>query len=115
MLTARMRWASVHRPDQLKARSESSLLVVETVSDAIKGLDRIKFGVGGAELPSYPLDVTVDGPVINVDIFMIGDIEQLVARFDDAWALGERFEDQEFGYGQGHVLAFPLHLVAVRV
>src|SRR5678816_1071533 len=100
MLTARMRWASDHRRDQLKARSASSLLVVESVSDAIKGLDRIEFRVGCAEFPADPLDVAVDRPVVDVDILVIGDVEQLVARLDHSGALGERLEDQEFGHGQ---------------
>src|SRR4051794_37888445 len=116
-LTARIRWPSVHRPDQLKARSASasSSVGVESVSDAIQGLDCIKLGVGSAELAADPLDVAVDGAVVNIDVVMISDIEQLVARFDDSGALRERFEDQEFGDGQSHVPAVPHDLVAGRV
>ena len=80
MLSARMRWPSVQRPDQLSARSASSLLV-ETVSDAIEGLDCIEVGGRGAELAADALDVAVDGAVVDIDVVIIGDVEQLVARF----------------------------------
>src|SRR5215213_284873 len=99
MFTARMRWARVHRHKQLSARSDSSLLVVETVSDAIKGLDCIELGVGLPKLPADSLDVAVDRPIVDVNVLVIGDVEQLVARLDHAGALGERFEDQELGDG----------------
>ncbi len=46
---------------------------------------------------------------------MIGDVEQLVAGFHDTGPLGERFENQEFGYCQRDVLSAPHHLVARRV
>src|SRR3954447_3445342 len=106
-----MRCARLHRPDQLKARSASSSLFVETVSDAIQGLDSIEVGIAGAEFPSDAFDVAVDGAVIDIDVVLIGDVEQLVAGLYYARALGERFEDQELGDGQRHVFALPQHLV----
>ena len=48
-------------------------------------------------------------------IFLISDVEQLVAVFDHPRALRKRFQDQEFGDGQGDLLAVPLHLVPGRV
>src|SRR5512146_2941958 len=114
MLSARMRWASVHRPDQLSRRSASSLLV-ESISDAIEGLDCIEFGVGGAELAPDSLDVTVDGAVVDINIVTIRNIEQLIASFDDAGTLGQRFQDQELGHREADVLTVPAHLVAGRV
>src|SRR4051794_2735057 len=115
MFTARIRCASVHRPDQLSARSESSLLDVETVSDAIKGLDCIEFGIAFAKLAPDPLDVAVDRPVVDIDVFVIGDVEQLVARLDHAWALSERLQDQELGDRQGDALAVPQYLVTIGI
>ncbi len=94
-----MRCASVHRPDQVRTRSASSFFA-EFISDAIKGLDCIELRVDAAELAADALDVAVDGAVIDIDIVLIGDVEQLVAGFDDPRALGKRFQDQEFGDGQ---------------
>src|SRR4029079_14747899 len=53
--------------------------------------------------------------VVDINIVIIGNIEQLIARFDDAWPLGERLKDQEFGYGQAYVAAVPDYLVPCRV
>ncbi len=79
MLTARMRWPSVHRPDQLSARSARPHCSSKSVSDAIEGLDRIELAVDGAELAADALDVAVDRAVVDIDVVLIGDVEQLVA------------------------------------
>src|SRR5579872_4086383 len=113
-LTARMRWASVHRPDHL-SRSSASSRFVEAVADAIKGLDCIELGIDGAELAPDPLDMAVDGPIIDIDIVAIGDVEQLVARLHHPRALRKRLEDQEFGYSQADVAPVPQHFVSRRV
>src|SRR5688500_20348108 len=86
MLTARIRWASVHRPDQLKARSSASddcvsSLIFEAVADAVEGLDRVEVRVHRPELSPNALDVAVDGPIVDVDVVLVGDVEQLVAAF----------------------------------
>src|SRR4051794_28284147 len=114
MLTARIRWRSESRRDQPSARSRCSFLA-KAVSDAIEGLDRVELAVDGAELAAHALDVAVDGPVVDIDVVLIGDVHQLVAGFDHARALGERLEDQEFGDGEGHVPAVPAHPVARRI
>src|SRR6478609_6648261 len=98
-LTARIRHPSVHRPDQLSRRSASSLFV-KSISDAIEGLDCIELWVRGAELAADPLDVAVDSAVIDIDVVVIGDIEQLIAGLDDSRTLGERLQDHEFGDGE---------------
>src|SRR3982750_737819 len=105
-LSARIRCASVNRPDHRGARSGSSLLV-ESISEAIEGLDCIELGVDGAELAGDPLDVAVDGAVVDISVVAIGHIEQLVTRFHNSRALRQRFEDQELGDGERDVLAVP--------
>src|SRR3954463_9433821 len=109
-----MRWASVHRPDQVSRRSASSLLV-ESISDAIECLDCIEVGVTGTEFPADSLDVAVDRAVVDINVVAISDIEQLVAGFYHSRALRQRFEDQEFGDGQRDVLAVPADLMACWV
>src|SRR6185437_5362644 len=114
MLSARIRWVRVQRPDHFSCGSGGSLLV-ESIADAIEGLDCIEFGVDASKLASDALDVAVDGSVVDIDVLVIGHIEQLVARFHDAGALRERLEDQEFGDGEAHVLTVPSDLVPSRV
>src|SRR5688500_2624338 len=114
MLTARMRCRSIQRPDQRSARSLSSLLS-KAVAYPVERLDRLELGIEGAELATKPLDVAVDGPVVDIDVVLIGDVHQLVARFHHARPLRERLEDHELGDGQRHVLAVPADPVAGRV
>src|SRR6478672_8152460 len=106
MLIARMRWRSIHRPDQRSARSCSSFFS-KTVSDSVKRLDPLEAGVDGAKLAPQPLDVAVDRAVVDIDVFLIGDVHQLVARLYDAGTLRQRLQDHEFGDSQRHVLAVP--------
>ena len=62
-----------------------------------------------------PLDVAVDGAVVDIDVVLIGDVHQLVARFDHAGPLRQRLEDHELGDGQRDVPAVPFHPVPGRV
>src|SRR3712207_3285337 len=103
MLTARMRWRSIQRPDHLSSRSRSSLLG-KTIAYAVEGLDRLELGIGGPELAPQALDVAVDGAVVDIDVVLVGDVHQLVARLDHAGTLGERLEDHELGHRQGDVV-----------
>src|SRR5688500_11290135 len=120
MLTARIRWVSVHRPDQLNSRSSASddsrpSLIFETVADAVEGFDGVEVRVDRAELAPDALDVAVDRPVVDVDVVLVGDVEQLVAALHHTWPLGQRFQDQELGDGQSHVLAVPQNFVPGRI
>src|SRR5829696_4622103 len=100
MLTARMRWRSIQRPDHLSSRSFSSFLG-KAVAYAVERLDRLEGGVHRSELTPQPLDVAVDGPVVDIDVVLISHVHQLVARLYHARPLGERLEDHELGHGQG--------------
>src|SRR6185503_7036931 len=84
-------------------------------TDAIKGFDRIEGWIDAPELAPDSLDVAVDGAVVDVDVVVIGNVEQLVARFHHARPLGERFQYQEFCHGEAYVLAVPPHLMTRRV
>src|SRR5256885_6923528 len=113
-LRARIRYLRLNRPDHFSRRSASSLLV-EAVSDAIEGIDRVEAPVDSAKLAPDALDVTVDGAVVDINIIAIGDVEQLVARFYDAWPLSQRFEDHELGHCEADDAPVPQHLVPRRV
>src|SRR5919107_1297816 len=83
MLTARMRWRSILRPDHLSSRSLSSFLG-KAVAHAVERLDRLELGIGAPELAPQALDVAVDGAIVDIDVVLIGDVHQLVARLDHA-------------------------------
>src|SRR3546814_42397 len=65
MFTARMRVVSDHRPDHFNERS--SLFFGESVADAIERFDCLEALVDGAELLAKPLDMAVDGAVVDID------------------------------------------------
>jgi len=43
----------------------------ETIANAVKRLDHIELDVACLELPAQPLDVTVHGPFIHIDLIVI--------------------------------------------
>ena len=59
--------------------------------------------------------MAIDGAIVDEHVFVIGGVHQLIAAFDHAEALGERFEDQEFGDRERDRLPAPGHFVARRV
>src|SRR3569623_2129576 len=112
-LTARMRWRSVHRSRQRGPCSSSFL--GKSVPHAVKRLARLELALDLPELASQPLDMAVDGAIVDIDIFLIGDVHQLVARLHHPWALGERLQDHELGNGERDVAAGPADAVPRRI
>src|SRR5688572_5663378 len=100
MFTARIRWRIVNRLVQVRkrptlrpsrsrpSRSRRSLFG-KAIADAVERLDRIEAVVRGAELAAHTFDVAVDRPVVDIDVVLVGDVHQLVARFHHTRALRE--------------------------
>src|SRR3954452_3931026 len=114
MLTASILWRSEIRRLQPRPSPRSSFLA-KAIPDPVERLDRSELPVDRSELAAHALDVAVDGAVVDVDVVLIGDVHQLVARFDDPWPLRQRLEDQEFGHGEGDLPAVPPHPVTGRI
>ena len=53
------------------AAASSGLVVAVTVSNAIQGFDLCEIGIDGLELLTQPLDVAVDGAIVNVDVLAV--------------------------------------------
>src|SRR5690606_35153950 len=104
----------VRRRRPALAGADGSAFAV-AVSDAIQGLDRVELGIDDPELLAHALDVAVDGPVVDVDLVVVGGVHQVVAALHEAGPLGQRLKQQELGHGQLHGLAVPGALVARRV
>src|SRR3954464_14207365 len=115
MLTARIRWRSEIRRIQPCRPESCRSLLAKTVSDPIEGFDRTELAVDCAKLAAHALDVAVDGAIVDIDVVLIGDVHQLVARFDHAGPLGERLQDQEFGHRQSHIVAVPADPMPRRI
>src|SRR5215217_9043421 len=61
---------------------------LEAVADAVERLDHLELVVDDLELLAQPLDVAVDGAVVDIDLVVIGRLHERVAALDDARALG---------------------------
>uniref|UniRef100_A4WVN9 Uncharacterized protein n=1 Tax=Cereibacter sphaeroides (strain ATCC 17025 / ATH 2.4.3) TaxID=349102 RepID=A4WVN9_CERS5 len=59
--------------------------------------------------------MAVDGPVIDIDLIVIGHIHQLVPALDEARPLGERLKQQELGHRERNVDALPADGMAQRI
>src|SRR5579875_811107 len=84
------------------ARNATSLL--EAIADAVQRLDHLEVLVHELEFLAQPLDMAVDGAVVDIDLIVIGGVHQRIAALHDAWPLRQRLQDQEFGNGQRHRL-----------
>src|SRR6185312_14223937 len=88
---------------------------LEAVADAVQRLDHLEVVVDRLELLAQPLDVAVDGAVVDIDLVVIGGVHQRVAALDHAGARRQRLENQELGDGECHRLVLPGAGVALRV
>src|SRR6187401_1979697 len=57
---------------------------LEAVADTVQGLDHVEVVVGDLELLAQPLDVAVDGAIVDIDLVVIGCVHQRVAAFHHA-------------------------------
>src|ERR1700726_289833 len=89
--------------------------VAVSIADAIEGFDLRELRIHALEFLAQALDVAVDRPVIDINVFAISRIHQLVAVLDMTRALRQRFQDQELRYRQFDVRTAPAALMARRV
>src|SRR5216684_7398458 len=88
---------------------------LEAVADAVQGFDHLEIVVHDLELLAQPLDVAVDGAIVDIDLVVIGRVHQGVAAFHDAGAGGQRLQDQKFRHGQRHRLVLPGAGMTLRI
>src|SRR6478672_9180666 len=114
-----VRWRIRTPRKRARRRSTASRLresaFLEAVTDAIERLDHVEIVVGRLELLAQPLDVAVDGPVIDIDLIVIGGVHQSVAALHHAGPARERLQDEEFGDRERHRFVLPSAGVALRV
>src|SRR3546814_423876 len=103
------------RPPALASAGRPALCLPVAVTDAIERFDLLEVVVDVAELLAQPLDVAVDGAVVDIDGLAVGRIHQLVAVLHVARPLGQRLQDEELGDGQADALALPRAEMARRI
>src|SRR3984893_16178842 len=96
-------------------RANTRALFLETITYAVQRLDHIEFVVTGLEFLAQPLDVAVDGPIVDIDLIVIGRIHQGIAAFDYAGPAGQRLQNEKFGDGEGYRLVLPGAGVALGI
>jgi hypothetical protein len=80
---------------------------LEAIADTIERLDHIELDVACPELYAQPLDVAVDGPVVDIHLIVVGCIHQGVAAFHHSRPARERLQDEKLGDGERDKLVFP--------
>jgi hypothetical protein len=85
------------------------------LSHSVQRFDHVEIVVGLLELLAQPLDVAVDGAVVDIDLVVIGRIHQRIPALDHARARRQRLQDQELGDGERHRLVLPRAGMAFRV
>src|SRR5690349_5338094 len=104
ILTARMR--SVRLPGRKRNFFLFRTFAV-LISDPVERFDLGEVGSDGAEFFSDPLDVGIDGSVIDIDILTISHINQLIPVFNVTGSYCQRLKQQVFGDRQIDGLAVP--------
>src|ERR1700733_10944435 len=101
--------ASAERVLPSGIRPLSMLLVA--IADAVERLDVIERVIHGAELLADALDVTIDRPVIDVDVLAVRRVDELVAALYHARSRRERLYQKKFGDRELDILGMPGALV----
>src|SRR3546814_767411 len=91
------------------------LRLAVAIADAIERLDLLEAVIDVAELLAQPLDVAVDGAVVDIDGLAVGRVHELVAVLNMARPLRQRLQDQELGHGKADAPALPGAEMARRV
>src|SRR4029077_17680534 len=80
---------------------------LEVIADTIERLDHIELDVACPELYAQPLDVAVDGPVVDIHLIVVSCIHQGVAAFHHSRPARQRLQDEKLGDGERDQLIFP--------
>src|SRR6516162_6855146 len=80
---------------------------LEEVSEAVERIDHVECRVDRQELLAHAFDVTVDGALVDKNVFVIGGIHKRIAALDDAGTARKRLQDQKLGHGEHDRLAHP--------
>src|SRR5262245_13516368 len=67
--------------------------LLEAIAHAVERLDHVETFIGLLEFLAQPLDVAVDGAVIDIHLVVVGGIHERIARLDHARSGGEGLQN----------------------
>src|SRR3954462_10383220 len=67
--------------------------LLEAIADAVQRFDHVEVVVDHLEFLAQPLDVAVDGAIIDVDLVVVGRVHQCIPALYNARAVGEGVEN----------------------
>jgi hypothetical protein len=88
---------------------------LDTIAHTIQRLDHIEVDVASLEFLAQPLDVAIDGSVVDIHLVVVSSIHQGVAAFHDPRSTRQRLQDEKFGDCESYRRVFPCAGVALRV
>ena len=88
---------------------------LDTITYAVERLDHIEVDVASLEFLAEPLDVAIDGPVVDIDLVVVCRIHQGIAAFHNSRPTSQRLQDEKFGDCERDRHVFPRAGVALRV
>src|ERR1700729_915539 len=93
----------------------SRLAFLKSVADAVEGLDHFEIRLDHLELFAQPLDVAVDGAVVDIHLIVVSRIHQSVAALDYARPGRQRLQNKELRDRQGHRRIVPSASMALGI
>src|SRR4029078_10334517 len=78
-------------------RDIKNTLFLKAISDAIERLDHLEIVVNALEFLAQTLDVSVDCPIVDINLVVIGGIHQRVAALNHSGAGCESLKDEKLG------------------
>ena len=106
--------AANREPHLDRHRAPRDLRLPEAVADAVERLDHVEVLVGLLELLAQPLDVAVDGAIVDVNLVVVGRIHQRIGGLHHAGSRGQSLQDEELGHRQHDRMVVPMAGVALR-
>src|SRR5215510_12010040 len=67
--------------------------LLEAIADAVERFDYVETFIGLLEFLTQPLDVAVDGAVVDIHLVVVGGIHERIARLDHARSGGEGLQN----------------------
>src|SRR5271165_5210154 len=93
--------------DVTVAGGSAGSAVAVSIADAIKRFDMGEIAFYRLKFFPQPLDVAVDRAVVDIDVFAICRVHQLVAAIDMPGTVRQRLQNQKLGHRQFDMLIAP--------
>src|ERR1700737_2695272 len=96
-------------------RGATHAISSEPVTHSIKRFDHVKALVDGPKPVPQPLDVAINGALVNIELLIVRSAQERVATLNCIGSTRERLEDQELCDCQRYRVTFPSTRLAFRI